>query len=145
MPNTANRQPCPNTYEPSHPWHYLLGGKTLTPKQIRDSARTSGGMGWRQEELEKLDAKTEPQRSQGLRQLRATVLPELRTNLSRYRQVVLKLHRYRPEEPTKESFVCNDIHVSVSLKHNHLFGDFAHLLTIDDMLARQPDLFGGLL
>ncbi|MGF1448152.1 MAG: hypothetical protein ACFB20_01900 [Opitutales bacterium] len=145
MSNTANTQSRPNTYKPSHPWYYLQGGKVLTPKEIRDRAKASGCMGWREEELEKLDAQPEPQRSQGLRKLRAIALKELKENLDGYRWAVLRLHRYRREEPDEERFVCDDVHVSVFLKYNHVFGDFAQLLAIDDMLAQQPDLFGGLL
>jgi len=37
---------------------------------------------------------------------------------------------------------CTDIHTGISLKHNHLYNDFAHLLTLDNLLSKQPDLFG---
>jgi hypothetical protein len=34
-----------------------------------------------------------------------------------------------------------DIHMSMSLKHNHIYNQFAHLLTLDELLGRQRDLF----
>ena len=136
-------QNSPNTYSPGHPWFYLLGGRVLTPKEIKKSVRASDYKDWRADELEKLEAKAEPQRSQDLRKLRATVLAELADDLSRYRQVALELHRYRRRTAGQE-LPCHAVHTSASLKHNHLFNDFAHLIAIDDLLAQQPDLFANL-
>ena len=36
---------------------------------------------------------------------------------------------------------CNDIHTALSLKHNHLVNNFAHLITLDELLTKQMDLF----
>ncbi|MFD2257709.1 hypothetical protein ACFSSA_13580 [Luteolibacter algae] len=141
LPQQEEQQSRPSTYSPGHPWFYLLGGRVLTPKEIRESVRESGYNGWRADELDKLEAKAEPQRSQGLRKLRAIVLAELAGDLSRYRQVALELHRYRRRTAGQE-LPCHAVHTSVSLKHNHLYNDFAHLIAIDDLLAQQPDLFG---
>ena len=44
-----------------------------------------------------------------------------------------------PENP-----VCRDIHTNISLKHNHLFNNLAHLHYIDELLSFQEDLFGFL-
>ena len=131
------------TYSPGHPWFYLLGGRVLTPKEIRESVRASDYKGWRADELKKLEAKAEPQRSQGLRKLRAIVFAELTDDLSRYRQVALGLHRHRRRTAGQE-LLCHAVHTSASLKHNHLYNDFAHLIAIDDLLAQQPDLFANL-
>jgi hypothetical protein len=136
-------QSSPNTYSPGHPWFYLLGGRVLTPKEIKKSVRASDYKGWRADELKKLEAKAEPQRSQGLRKLRAVVIAELADDLSRYRQVALDLYRYRRRTAGQE-LPCHGVHTSASLKHNHLYNDFAHLNAIDDLLAQQPDLFGYL-
>ena len=35
--------------------------------------------------------------------------------------------------------ICSDIHTNMSLKHNHLYDDFAHLVYIDDLLSQQPE------
>jgi leucine dehydrogenase len=37
------------------------------------------------------------------------------------------------------------VHVAISLKHNHLVNDFAHLVWLDELITRQGDLFGDLI
>ena len=55
-----------------------------------------------------------------------------------------KLRHYRrTAEPLHEEPRCADVHVNMSLKVSHLINDFAHLLLLDELLAEQPDLFGG--
>jgi hypothetical protein len=70
--------------------------------------------------------------------LRHQVIASLRLDLARYRKVVTDLRSYRSDDARAE---CRDVHVAVSLKHNHLYNDFAHLAWIDDLLAVQRDLF----
>ncbi|MCY0149344.1 hypothetical protein OEG84_16915 [Hoeflea sp. G2-23] len=130
-------------YGAGHPWYYLLDGAVLTPKQIKEKVRRSGYKGYLGEEIAAADRKPEPQRSQTLRSLRARAVDELKRDISGYRRRALDLHRYRtanplPERPT----CCADIHTNISLKHNHLVNDFAHLITIDALLSVQADLFG---
>jgi len=125
-----------------HPWYYLLGGAVLTPRQIKEKVRRSDYGGYLADEIAAADRKPEPQRSQALRNLRARAMDELRRDISGYRRRALELHRYRaanplPERPT----CCADIHTNVSLKHNHVVNDFAHLITIDALLNQQGDLF----
>ena len=139
----ANENRRINGYTPTHPWFYVLGGQTQTPKEIRAEVRSSGYKGYRQEELSKLDAKAEPQRSQGLRKLRLVVLEELRIDLRQYRSVALEFHRQKQSDIKEESNYCADVHTSMSLKYCHLFNDFGHILAIDEMLSKQPDLFEG--
>lgn len=129
-------------YSEGHPWYYVRGGKVLTPRQICEDARTSGYRGYMRHDIEKADALAEPKRSAELRAIREKVMIDLRRDLSGYRRVVFALHALRrayPEPWDKPS--CDDVHTAVSLKHSHLFSDFAHLIWLDDLLMRQPDLF----
>ena len=131
-------------YGAGHPWYYLLGGAVLTPKQIKASVIRSGYKGYLGEDIAAADRKPEPQRSQALKRFRARALEELRRDIRDYRRRALELHRYRtansiPDRPT----CCADIHTNISLKHNHLVNDFAHLVAIDALLEVQGDLFGG--
>jgi hypothetical protein len=58
------------------------------------------------------------------------------------REVVRALHRHRANDPYEEGPRCAGVHQSVSLKHNHLFNDLAHLRTLAILLDKQRDLFG---
>ncbi len=132
--------PTRNPYKPGHPWHYVLGGRPLNPRQIWQSALRDDYQGYRADEISAFDRRAEPQRSEALRDLRASVVAQLRADLSRYRRVVFALHRLNRSsevEPRK----CYDEHVAVSLKHNHLYNDFALLTALDERLTRQRDLF----
>jgi hypothetical protein len=129
-------------YDTGHPWYYLLGGTILRPKQIREDVRKSGYRGYLSEDIAAADKKSEPQRSKALRNLRTRAMEELMHDISGYRRRALELHRYRAanfltEPPTS----CAEIHNNISLKHNHLYNDFAHLITIDELLNVQMDLF----
>jgi hypothetical protein len=55
-----------------------------------------------------------------------------------YRRVVHELRRHRLEVTCEE---CHEAQTAVSLRHNHLFNDLAHLAWIDELLAIQLDLF----
>ncbi|WP_395173525.1 hypothetical protein [Roseibium alexandrii] len=132
-------------YPVGHCWYYLLGGKVLSPKQIRQKTLDSGYQGYAAEDIALADRKAEPQRSSALRQLRAKFEADLQQDISRYRQCVLALHRYRKVSPITGRPTCaEDVHVNLSLKYAHLVNNFAHLATIDNLLNRQGDLFGDL-
>lgn len=140
MTNHSHPNHC--GYNAGHPWYYLLGGAVLLPKQIREAVRYSGYQGYLSEEIEAADRKSEPHRSQSLRRLRARAITELKRDISGYRRCALDLNCYREENPMAERpTCCAEIHTSISLKHNHLVNDFAHLITIDTMLSVQSDLF----
>ena len=130
-------------YSSGHPWYYVLGGEVLRPKQILADCRLSDYKGCSAAEIERADRLAEPGRSDTLRQLQQSHLTQLKSDLSRYRECVRALRTYhedgRPPAPE-----CHDIHVALSLKHNHLVNDFAHLIFLDDLLSRQKDLFDGL-
>lgn len=132
-------------YSTGHPWFYYLGGPILKPKAQRrsKSPRASGYKGYLRDEIAKADQKTEPARSNALRAIRARAVAELRSDLSGYRKCALELRRYRKGNRTpSDPRGCDSIHTAISLKHNHLVNDFAHLIWLDDLLNQQGDLFG---
>lgn len=130
-----------NPYRPGHPWYYLLGGKVLLPSAICEAVRKAGYQGYRTD-IDATDTMSEPKRSTTLRAIRAAVLEELRRDLSRYREVARALRLYRREttsDPLPD--ICADVHTAISLMHNHLYNDFAHLMRLDTLLSHQRDLF----
>jgi len=131
-------------YHAGHPWYYFLGGKVPTPKQIRNEAACSSYRGYMAADIETISKRDEPRRSEGLRKIRAKVMDDLRCDVSRYRELARKLHNYRRVSETceRDAIACDDIHVSMSLKHAHIFNDFAHLNTLDNLPDQQRDLFG---
>jgi len=120
----------------------LLGGKRLSLKEIRESARASGYKGYRADAIAKADNLHEPRRSQVLREIREQVKADLTSDLSLYREFARKLARHRDTgEDSGTDRECADIHVNISLKHNHIYNEFAHLIALDDLLNKQGDLF----
>jgi len=87
--------------------------------------------------------RAEPKRSEDLRKIRAKVIDDLYSDISRYRQVTFKLRAHRRDSTTNdlEAISCDDIHVSMSLKHAHIYNGFAHLNTLDNLSQQQGDLF----
>jgi len=129
-------------YSSSHPWYYLLGGITLMPSDIIACVKTSGYKGYLEEDIGRANNRSEPGRSESLRALKAKVLADLWRDLSRYRALVCALRNHRKERGYDAPHECADLHVNISLKHNHLYNDFAHLIALNEMLEKQPDLFG---
>ena len=134
------------SYDPGHPWHYVLGGTALYPKQILQAVMASGYQGYLADTIQQAAQKNEPERSTALRTLKANILTDFKANLARYREVVRDLQCYDAEKIKYSNQridtppICDDVHVNVSLKHNHLYNDFAHLFVIDKYLAYQKDL-----
>lgn len=129
-----------NPYTPGHPWFYVLGGPVQPPSVILVSVKERGYQGYR-DDIDVADKREEPQRSAELRRIRDDVRAEFWKDISRYREVVRDLHRYRADRTPDEKPEYAEVHGNVSLKHNHLFNDFAHLLKLDDLLSQQADLF----
>lgn len=126
----------------SHPWYYLLGGLVPSPKQIRAHAKTKGYGGYMADDIEAASRKSEPQRSEALRAIKAKVMEELQRNLSRYRELARELRLYRCKNtPDMNRPKCHSIHSKISLKFAHIFNDFAHLNYIDSLPELQGDLF----
>lgn len=128
----------PSAYGAGHPWYNVLGGKSLTPKQILADVLRTKYRGYNREEIAIADARCEPRRSQDLRHLRATALQRVRKDLAGYRRAIFSVHEHRWECGARE---CADAHVSAALKHNHVFNELAHLVWIDELLSQQLDLF----
>ena len=136
-----HRTLTPHDYNPGHPWYYLLGGTPPLPKQIMRKVKDRGYRGYRQHDIEDAAAKAEPARSIALRAIRDQARQSLFANLSRYREVACALRFHRAAGGVRQA-VCSDVHQSVSLKHNHIYNDFAHLIWLDELLSEQRDLFG---
>lgn len=129
-----------NGYGPGHPWYYVRGGEPLTPRQILRSVEDSRYKGCLAADIAKLDSLSEPKRSELLRALQVRVRSECRANFCAYRRFVRKLRAHRLQQPAE--CACANVHVAISLKHNHLYNDFAHLLELHRLLTFQRDLFG---
>ena len=139
MTNTENA----NSYRAGHPWYYVLGGTVLKPKEIMEKVKARNYEGYMIEDIRKADNKCEPQRSESLRRIKDRVLEDFWNDLSRYRQCATQLRFYdRILDIVEGESVCAEIHTSISLKYNHLYNDFAHLLKLDALLSKQQDLFG---
>ncbi|MEP2706156.1 MAG: hypothetical protein ABJZ83_12835 [Yoonia sp.] len=130
-------------YDPGHCWYYLLGGKVLSPKQIKLRTLASGYKGYAAEDIGEAHLKAEPKRSSALRHLKAKFETDLKRDISRYRECALALHRFRKANPplTERPKCANDVHMNISLKHNHIVNDFAHLIYLNELLNQQGDLF----
>ena len=143
MTKAAQKDNIP--YNPGHPWYYVLGGRVQMPREIFNAVKASGYRGWREEDIEKASRRQEPARSVSLRKIREASLTELFRDMSVCRKEARKLRFYRMQyEASCIQRVCADEHVNISLKYNHLYNDFAHLIALDEALSYQPDLFEGL-
>ena len=129
-------------YNSGHPWYYLLGGKALAPKQIRDCAKASSYRGYREEKILAAGNKAEPKRSEALRKIRREVMNDLTKDISVYRHCVFELNDHRRNHGEATNPVsCDDVHTAMSLKHNHIYNGFAHLACLDELPEQQCDLF----
>jgi len=132
----------PLGYGAGHPWHYVLGGAVPYPKQIQAQVMARGYRGYMEQDIKAASNKPEPQRSEALRAIKAKVLEDLRSDLSRYRALARKLQTHREiygwvlERPQ-----CHDIHSGLSIKFAHLYNDFAHLNYLATLPNQQRDMF----
>lgn len=130
-------------FSAGHPWYYTLGGAILSPKQIRADVLESDCQGYMAEDIQAVDKKPEPHRSEALRAFKVKFTKELAKDISCYRQTACKIRQDRVENPMDvEPDLCADIHVDISLIYSHISNDFTHLNSIEDLLAQQGDLFG---
>jgi len=116
----------------------VLGGEILSPKQIRAEVSAGNYQGYMAEEINAIDNKPEPHRSEALRAFKAKFLKDLAEDISRYRQIACAIRRDRAENSV---FIEPDSCADISLKYAHIYNDFAHLNCIEDLLAQQGDLF----
>lgn len=131
-----------NSYGTGHPWYYVLGGPVLKPRKIIERIKERKYQGYMADDIITADRKPEPQRSEALRAIKDKAIRSYRRDLSCYRELACELRKYRQRHAlTIDIHVCENIHTNISLKHNHLYNDFAHLILLDELLSRQPDLF----
>ena len=130
-----------NDYNAGHPWYYKLGGTILMPKEILTTVKLSSYQGYMAADIERIDKKAEPERSKALREIKDKFVKDLWRDISCYRNLA---HKLRVERKTSSidalSFSCNELHTSMSLKHNHIYNDLAHLNYLDGLL-KQFELF----
>lgn len=132
-----------NTYNAGHPWFYKLNGKVLTPKQILKTVISSGYQGYMKDDIQKLSRKAEPKRSVAIRKLQAKVKKELHKNISLYRKYAHELAYFRKHPELLDTHpICSDIHMNMSLKHNHIYNDFGHFVYLESLESWQMELFG---
>jgi len=130
-------------YSAGHPWYYVTGGRRLSIKEIQASVIASGYRGYMAHDIDKADQLNEPKRSGKLRSIRKEAKEALIFDISRYREVARDLVRRRGAGlDDVDELECADVHMSMSLKHNHIYNQLAHLLVIDELLSQQGDLFG---
>ena len=138
---TKPLSPC-GGYSAGHPWYYVLGGTVPRIKQIQADALSLKRCGYLAEDIQTAHALPEPQRSNKLKGIRASVKQTLRSDISRYREVARELHKLRAREEAADAQPsCQSVHTSMSLKFCHIMNDFAHLNLLDS-LPKQLDLFG---
>lgn len=129
-------------YNAGHPWYYIRGGSILKPREISAAVKVRGYQGYMADDIIQADKRPEPQRSEALRSIKANVLKSFWDDLSHYRALATQLRKYRQtNDPKYAGKICDDIHTSISLKHNHIYNDLAHLHFLDDCLSKQKDLF----
>ncbi|VAX06543.1 hypothetical protein MNBD_ALPHA03-1202, partial [hydrothermal vent metagenome] len=114
----------------------------LKPSTILENVKASGYQGYMREDIYQVDKKAEPQRSETLRKIKAKVLHDLWSDISRYRECANQLRLYRQTNDTEYlGGICDDIHTAIGLKHNHIYNDMAHLNLLDNLMNKQKDLF----
>lgn len=144
---TETRSPEHEGYCAGHPWYYLLGGTPPSLEQIAGEARRRGYQGWMRDIIAKADRLEEPKRSAELRRLMEQAEAEKVRDLESYRKYAAELEARRASHtPVRRCGRgwrpdCTELDVSMSLKHNHLFNDLAHIRLLTELLQRQPSLF----
>ncbi|MGJ8572291.1 MAG: hypothetical protein ACSHXI_16495 [Hoeflea sp.] len=129
-------------YGSGHPWYYLLGGRVLYPKEIRAQVNAATYRGYLKDDILATAARQEPKRSEALRKIRHEVIAGLRRDIARYRQCAFELMNHTLEQDRTARLVsCDDVHVAISLKHNHIVNGFAHLALLNELPEQQGDLF----
>lgn len=142
MGEIMHKQTSPESggYSYGHPWYYIKGGDILSAEEIEANAIASTYRGYMPDDLDRLDALAEPRRSQELRALRGKFRIQLDRDLSRYLEIAVQIAEMR-EAGDAEALKGSGLPTAISLKHNHLYNDYAILNEIAVMLKQQADLF----
>lgn len=127
-------------YDAGHPWYYLLGGDIPSIKAIRACSILGEYPGCSVGLIREADSKAEPKRTEVLRCLRNRAIEDLRSGISRYRECVRELRRWRDKNQQVIKPECGGVHTAISLKFNHILNGFANLHRLDQ-LPKQRDLF----
>lgn len=127
-------------YSEGHPWFYVLGGTPMRLKDIKAYVNETKGTGYLDREIEAVDARAEPKRSEDIKAMRASIRTDLAKDIRRYRECLRELATHRASYDETGEIKCDDIHVSLGLKFSHLLNGFGNLRALD-ALAVQKDLF----
>lgn len=138
---SLQREPC-QRYHAGHPWYYRLDGRILYPSEIKAEINLSTYPDLMIEDILTASAMDEPRRSERLRHIRTKARADLHYNLNIYLERVreLKARRLDPDPPEQPISSC--VYLAMSLKHSHLYNDYARLAICEHHLSRQGDLFG---
>ncbi|WP_416877405.1 hypothetical protein [Litorimonas sp.] len=131
----------PNTYQPSHPWYYRLGAPPLFPSQIKASVDVEHYPDFMIEDILAATAMAEPQRSERLRSIRCKIRAELRRDLAIYLERLRELKARRLDPSPEDQPIASCVYTAMSLKHNHIYNDYAQLMICEKFLSEQGDLF----
>ena len=133
-----------NTYRAGHPWYYRLGNRILFPSEIKAKVTLDDYPDFMIEDMLKAANMAEPKRSERLRTIRENIRQSLRSDLDIYLKYVreLKVRRLDPDPPEQSISSC--VYMAMSLKHNHIYNDYAQLMICEQYLAQQADLFAML-
>ncbi len=124
-------------YQPSHPWFYRRSGRVMPLRTILEHTKETGYLGYRAEDIRKASAGGN--REAKLLELRDAVCVELKRDILRFREIRRKfMGLSRAGETDSDRYI--DLCTDMSLKHNHIYNGFAHLISIDG-LSFQPSLF----
>lgn len=129
------------SYNSAHPCYYKFGGLVLFPSEIKSSVDLESYPDLMVEEILAASSMAEPKRSERLRGLRQAMRQELSRNLAIYldRVRALKARRLDPDPPAQHVSSC--VYVAMSLKHNHIYNDYARLMICEQHLSKQRDFF----
>lgn len=128
-------------YNSGHPCYYKFGGRVLLPSEIKSSVDLESYPDLMIEDVLTASAMAEPIRSERLRGLRQRAREDLSRDLAIYLDRARELNKRRLDLDPPEQPICSCVYVAMSLKHNHLYNDYARLMICERHLSKQGDLF----
>lgn len=113
-------------YDSGHPWYYKLGGRILTPDEVKALARATDSKRGDNARVAKLAQMSEPRRSKEVRAAIAQLEKAVQGHIYRYLQVSRRV-QYERERPGPytwdERRMWNEPDTATSLTHNHITYD----------------------
>jgi hypothetical protein len=120
----------PDSYEPGHPWYYLLGGRRLDPAEIEPAVGVLS--------LERLPKKPEKRR-EVLRKMRNETAADLQKDIDRYQELCRRgfeaLGRF--DQMMNEDTPRLGVASALALKHSHIRYNRGRLLEIDRVIQED--------